>query len=325
MSNNKAVIVKHFLDMGIEDINAIKEKSGLNYNTIKYNLKKLKKTGKPEHLHRSGRPKKIDPIKAADIQILVKDKTATSALKIKEVVNSLHSEPISTATVQRYLHEIGYQYKLPKSYPNLTLPHIEKRKRWGQFYSKYDWKKVIFSDETSIQLDQNMIKSWTPANESSFKKCPKFTPKIFLWGAISLYGRSELHIIDKIMTGQGYVDILQGCLIPFGGQMPMKNWVFQQDNDPKHTSRIAKSFLEKSVPKLLSWPANSPDLNPIENVWHMLKRAVESRNPASINDLKQYSLEEWAKIPQEHINNCILSMPNRISELLERKGHKINY
>ena len=76
---------------------------------------------------------------------------------------------------------------------------------------------------------------------------------------------------------------------------------------------------------MLSWPANSPDLNPIENVWHMLKRAVESRNPTNINDLKQYSLEEWAKIPQEHINNCILSMPQRINELLEKKGHKINY
>ena len=57
----------------------------------------------------------------------------------------------------------------------------------------------------------------------------------------------------------------------------------------------------------------------------MLKRAVESRNPANIEDLKQYSLEELVKILQEHINNCILSMPNRISELLERKGHKINY
>lgn len=79
----------------------------------------------------------------------------------------------------------------------------------------------------------------------------------------------------------------QGCLIPFGGLMPMKNWVFQKDNYSKHTSRVAKSFLEKSVPKLLSWPANVLDLNPIENVWHMLKRAVESRNPASINGLKQ--------------------------------------
>lgn len=68
----------------------------------------MKKTGKSEHLHRSDRPKKIDTITAADIQILVEDKTATSASKIKEVVNSLHTGPISTATVQHYLHEIGY-------------------------------------------------------------------------------------------------------------------------------------------------------------------------------------------------------------------------
>lgn len=325
MVNNKAVIVKHYLDLGITDIKDIQERSGLSYNTIKYNLGKIEKNGTTDHLPRSGRPTKIDQIKEVDIQILLDTQQASSAKKIKETLNSLHSDEVSTSTVQRYLKKTGHVYKLPKSIPNLTPAHIQKRIEWGKLHSNFKWKNVIFSDETSIQLHQNTIKFWTPADVQKFKTCPKFTPKIFLWGAISLFGRSELHIINGIMTGESYVEILQGCLLPFGAQMPMRRWIFQQDNDPKHTSRVSKSFIRNSVPKLLPWPANSPDLNPIENVWQMLKYQVEIRNPTSLEELKRYSIEEWAQIPQESINNCILSMPNRINELLEAKGHKINY
>ena len=65
------------------------------------------------------------------------------------------------------------------------------------------------------------------------------------------------------------------------------NWRLQQDNDPKHTSRIAKEFLDKNVPEVMDWPSNSPELNPIENLWAIVKRNVELRRPKNLSELER--------------------------------------
>ena len=70
-----------------------------------------------------------------------------------------------------------------------------------------------------------------------------------------------------------------------------------EDNDPKHTSHLAQSFINENIPELLDWPANSPDLNPIENLWNLVKRNVEKRMPQNQKDLIQFMVEEWNSIP----------------------------
>lgn len=69
-------------------------------------------------------------------------------------------------------------------------------------------------------------------------------------------------------------------------------WVFQQDNDPKHTSKLVQQFLKT---KILEWPAQRPDLNPIENLWQVLKVNVHARKPCNLNQLEQFAMEEWAQ------------------------------
>ena len=66
------------------------------------------------------------------------------------------------------------------------------------------------------------------------------------------------------------------------------NWRLQQDNDPKHTSHIAKEFLDKNVPEVMDWLSNSPDLNSIENLWAIVKRNVELRRPKNLSKLERF-------------------------------------
>ena len=102
-------------------------------------------------------------------------------------------------------------------------------------------------------------------------------------------------------------------------------WRFQQDNDPKHTSRVAKKFLEENFPEVMDWPSNSPDLNPIENLWGIVKNRVEKRMPNNICELQQYMTEEWEKIPDEFLTNLIRSMCDRCQLVIDSNGERIDY
>ena len=126
------------------------------------------------------------------------------------------------------------------------------------------------------------------------------------------------------MDAKFYIQILEEQL-PEIEEMMGNNWRLQQDNDPKHTSKLAKNFIQENVPAIMDWPSSSPDINPIENLWGLVKRNVEKRKPRNLEDLKVFMVEEWEKIPQETIKNLINSMKNRYELILENNGDRIGH
>ena len=127
------------------------------------------------------------------------------------------------------------------------------------------------------------------------------------------------------MDGAYYIQILQDHLIRNARKQFVRRWRFLQDNDPKHKSRIVKKFLDEEVPEVIDWPSNSPDTNPIENLWSVIKRRVEKRRPSNLNELNKFLHDEWNKVDMLIINNLIKSMKSRCLALIESEGERIDY
>jgi transposase len=230
---------------------------------------------------------------------------------------------VSHITILKHLNGLGYKKGRANKTPMLTEKHIQKRVEWANKYINYDWSRTVFSDETAFQLFRNTVEYWYK-DERPVRRIPKERKKIFAWGGFWKGGKTNLFCFQEIMDGPFYVKILEKHF-PEIRRILGGRWQFQQDNDPKHTSRVAKSFLEKNAPEVIDWPSNSPDINPIENLWSIVKRNVEKRWPKNFDQLEQFMTEEWEKIPENFLVNLVESMNERCRLIIEKNGERIPY
>ena len=146
-----------------------------------------------------------------------------------------------------------------------------------------------------------------------------------IWGAFLFKGKSKLHFVDVTLNGQGYVELLKSRLIPFARRYHGENYIFQQDNAFCHTCKVSSDFLNSKGINVMTWSPYSPDLNPIENLWGIMKNKILLINPTFLNEIKQFIQEEWDEITITTLRNLADSMHTRLRLLKEAKGKQINY
>ncbi|GFU70203.1 transposable element Tcb2 transposase [Trichonephila clavipes] len=142
-----------------------------------------------------------------------------------------------------------------------------------------------------------------------------------VWGAIAYDSRSTLIVMRGTLMGQRYIDdILRPHVGPFLNGLPGE--IFQQDNARPHTARVAQDFLRHF--QTLPWPARSPDLSPVEHVWHQPKRQMPSCQ--SVHDL-ELAVQDlwWAHLPQDNIRCLINSMPDHVAACIAAGGGATRY
>jgi transposase len=318
----------------VRNAREISQRTGVPLRSCERYISSLKKNGKITIGHRSGRPRKLTPKKRRQIGMIVKHNHFTTAGEMKAQLEEKNPElEVSERTIRRELNNLGFVSTRPRRVPLLTQKAKESRLSWAHNHINYNWKKVVFSDETTLQMFCNTLPAWS-RDGKPIAPMVKHPFKVHVWGAISVKGKIGMHMFTENLDRHLYRQILDEHLYDNANAMHGNRWVFQQDNDPKHTSRDVQGDLKTHLSgRILPWPSYSPDLNPIENVWAILKKNVEKKVKSMVAQKKKISKEifcdlirrEWNDLENVVIVNCINSMQSRIKACIDAEGGHTKY
>jgi len=303
-------------------------------STIRSIIKKKMETGTVENVGLRGRKRKLDEKLRRRVIRDVAKNPMTTVKNLQQSIKDAGTD-VSLQTIRRTLHDNGYKARRPRKTPLLTTRHRNNRLDFAKtnLFNNTIWTSVLWSDETKIELfghnDARYV--WRQDGNAYNPKCTVPTVKhgggnIMIWGCFSADGTGSITRIHGTMNAIKYLDILKTNLFKSVDTLKLgQNWTFQQDNDPKHTAKIVKTWLTENNVNVLRWPSQSPDLNPIENLWTTLKKQVYSRHPRNIVELEMIVKEEWSKIPSTACRNLIENYKKRLNDVVKSKGFAIDY
>ncbi|GFX08404.1 transposable element Tcb2 transposase [Trichonephila clavipes] len=308
------------------------------HSVVSRRWKSFKTTGMCSRWHGGGRVRSTTPAEDRYIVLSAKRNRHTTDQQVANQFLAASGKQISRKTVARRLRGGGLYARRPVVCIPLTRQHRTARLQWCREHHNWteqDWACVLFSDESRFSLSSDCRcqliwrKSGTaylPENIQEKDRYP--TCSIMVWAGIKINGRTRLNVVaNGTMTGRRYIDeVLLPHVRLFRGAVGDK-FVFMDDNATCHRTLAVQDCLNSEGIQRLVWPARSPDLNPIENVWDALGRQVAGRNypPTNKNTLIRALTEEWDKLPQQLLDNVVQSMVRRVKCCITLHGGHIPY
>jgi transposase len=305
--------------------------------TVYDNIVKKEEFGTVKNRPRSGRPRATTPNQDKHIRIAtLMNRFRPSCEIARNIISEKTSKQLNRRTVSRRQVEAGLPGRIARTKPKLTKKQKRARVAWAKKYRHWthsDWEKVLWSDESPFTLFVKGGKVWVRRREwEQYASCCMHPSVKFggghinVWGCFSSQGVGDLHQIHGNMNGAMYREILKNHMSPHLRQLGA-DFKFQHDNDPKHTSKVVKRYLSNAGFTVLAWPSQSPDLNPIENLWGHIKHRLRKLTvaPSSLPEVYEYVKLQWESLEREYLLNLIHSMPSRIELVLENKGGATKY
>lgn len=321
-----------------ESLRTVAAHFNVSHNVIRRVRMRFNDTGSVRHRHGGGRNRSTTVREDRFITVQCRRNRFSTARTLQiQLLNATGTQAF-TQTVRRRLHAVNLRSRSSKKCPLLTRAHKRRRLEWAHQHQNWnveDWGRCLFSDETRVRLHSSdgRVKVWRNRGERYIENHVTYHQaygggSITVWGGISQTRRTELVMLgNATMNSVRYLnEVLQPVVLPFANEIG-DGFVFVDDNARPHRTRQINAFFEENNITHMDWPANSPDLNPIENVWDYLKRLIRSRgvDPNNHHQLRTAVLEEWPNIPQHYIRDLISSMPRRCQEVIRARGGPTHY
>ena len=318
---------------------------GIPSSTVSHVLKRIEERGTTANKKSPGRPRKSNE---RDDRILIRKSHSSPKMTLRELKYQADSN-LSIATIRRRLHEVNNVKWRLGDRPRLTKEQAQKRFRWAkENLSKTvdDWRKVIWSDECFVENGGD-AHGWVfrrPPLEEIGKKPHKAESKngegmpLRIWACVANNLPGPLVPFDDVTTAKAYTDSLEKNLLPFIEKLPTDvkdGLVFQQENGRMHTAHFTNRWFTKNGISVVAWPPNSPDMNPMDEVWHELMAKLHHRMPhadvisGEPAQMREVLLERlnivWSEIVGDVFEQLISSMPSRVEALYEAQGWYTRY
>lgn len=285
--------------------------------------------------HKGGHPRKLSDM---DHRLMVRTITSGKCDNAKQLKRTLNLQ-CCPQTVRNALLAEGLAARVKIKKPVISQANIAKRLEFCERFkdnTPEDWDRIVWSDETKVNRFGSDGREYVWGVKGSRRTRREVTRtvkggggSVMVWGCFSSKGVGRLAGVEGNMTKEKYTKILDNNLFASTRALGYCNWnfIFQQDNDPKHKAYFTEDWFEDHNVQLLFWPPQSPDLNPIEHLWAHVKRQLNNypTQPTSIYQLECRIQEVWNNIPVEVCQKLVYSMPDRIQAVLKAKGDWTDY
>lgn len=234
---------------------------------------------------------------------------------------------VNRTSVDQILRESSFNYGPPKVTKILSMDQKNSRMRFCRDMKSYNGRKLqrtFFSDEMGKNLSDCYKHSvWNPPGKQFKVDRPNKDVRINVWGAISARGATSLHLYKGSLKADRYQEILEEHKQEMDRLYP-EGYFFQHDNLSVHTA--VEAPLRGQGLDILPFPAYSPDLSPIENLWAVLKNRVDKDNPRTEDALCKSLRRNWEELTKpETLRKYFVNLHVRYEECIKQKGERLNH